>query len=165
MNSAERLYRFSEIMSSVNLLPELTMEDDIAEEEAESAQEWVLPNLTQGLSDSKLGEAILCQILREDEQTKFKLVALLTNSATRSVHECMANDTAPSEDDIEALAISANVLWGTGQTKGLYQLLGLMSHICSQFDLDIPELGKAFIRPNGGIENFGRFDPLEILAS
>lgn len=164
MNKAERLYRFGEIMSAVNMLPELTMEDDVADEEAESAQDWVLPELTKGLSDRLLGEAILCQIQREDMQAKFKLVALLTNSATKAIHNCMENETEPSADDVQAIAISANILWGEGQTKGLYQMLGLLSHICSQFDMKIPELATAFIRPNKGIENFGRLDPLELLA-
>ena len=165
MNTEERTYRFGEIMSSVALLPELTMEDDVAEEEAESAQDWVLPNLTKGLSDSKLSEAILCQVQREDDEVKFKLVALLTNSAQRGIHERMEQDEAPTDDDIEALAISANILWSAGQTKGLYQMLGLISNICSQFDMSIPELGTTFIRPNGGIEYFGKLDPLKILAS
>jgi hypothetical protein len=164
MNKAERLYRFGEIMSSVGLLPDITMEDDVAEEEAESAQDWVLPNLTKGLSDSHLSQAILCQTLREGDEFKFKLIALLTNSATKAVQECMSNETTPTDDDIEALAISANILWSHGQVKGLYQMLGLLSHICSQFDMPIPELATAFIRGNKGIENFGRLDPLELLA-
>ena len=164
MNTAERLYRFGEIMSSVELLPDLTMEDEVAEDEAESAQEWVLPNLTKGLSDEALSEALLCQVQRADNEEKFKLVALLTNSATRAVHDHMANETAPTEDDMNALAISANILWGEGQTKGLYQMLGLLSHICSQFDMDIPKLATTFIRPNGGIEYFGKFDPIAILS-
>lgn len=164
MNTAERIYRFSEIMSSVELLPEITMEDDSAQEEAETAQEWVLPNLTKGLSDEALSEALLCQVQRANDEEKFKLVALLTNSATKAVKEAMAEEIQPSADDMGALAISANILWGEGQTKGLYQLLGLMSHICSQFDMDIPELATTFIRPNCGVEYFGRFDPIAILS-
>jgi len=164
MNNAERLYRFGEIMSTVGLLPDLTMEDDVAEEEASSAQDWVLPNLTKNLSDSGLGQAILCQSLRENEEFKFKLVALLTNSPTKALHDCQENDTSPTDDDVEALALSANILWSSGQTKGLYQMLGLLSHICSQFDRDIPYLATAFIRDNDGITTFGRLDPLDLLA-
>jgi len=164
MNKAERLYRFGEIMSTVGLLPDITMEDDVAEAEAESAKEWVLPNLTKNLSDSGLSQAILCQSLREDVEFKFKLVALLTNSATMALNNCIENDTNPTDDDVEALAISANILWSSGQTKGLYQMLGLLSHICSQFDRKIPELATAFIRSNDGIDTFGRLDPLELLA-
>jgi hypothetical protein len=164
MNNEERTYRFGEIMSALGLLPELTMRDENSDEEAESAQDWVLPNLTKGLSDTRLREALLCQIQREDEEAKFKLVALLTNSATKSVHECAENDTKPSDDDLEAIAISANILWGSGQVKGLYQMLGLLSHICSQFDINIPDLATTFIRSNEGIENFGRLDPIAILS-
>lgn len=164
MNKAERLYRFSEIMSSVELLPSLTMEDEMSDEEAKSAQEWLLPNLTKGLSDKYLSEALLCQIQRENEEYKFKLVALLTNSATKAFHDCKENDTEPSDDDLQAIAISANILWGIGQTKGLYQILGLLSHVCAQFDRKIPSLATAFIRANNGVESFGRLDPLALLA-
>jgi hypothetical protein len=151
-------------MSTVGLLPDITMKDDRASEEAEGAQDWVLPNLTKNLSDSALGQAILCQSLREDEEFKFKLVALLTNSATKAIRDCVENETEPTDDDIEAIAISANILWAEGHIKGLYQVLGLLSHVCSQFDMVVPDLATAFIRPNGGIENFGRLDPLALLA-
>jgi hypothetical protein len=163
MNKEERVYRFGEIMSAVGLLPDLEMSDEVAEQEAEGAQEWVLPNLTKGVSDVSMTNAILCQVQREDTKWKFKLIALLTNSAMQGLNESAEYDKEPSKDDLYAIAICANVLWGEGQVKGLYQLLGLLSSVCSKFDMRIPELATVFLRPNDGVENFGKLDPIALL--
>ena len=163
MNKEERVYRFGEIMSAVGLLPDLEMSDEVAEQEAEGAQEWVLPNLTKGVSDVSMTNAILCQVQREDTEWKFKLIALLTNSAMQGLNESVEYDKEPSKDDLYAIAICANVLWGEGQVKGLYQLLGLLSSVCSKFDMRIPELATVFLRPNDGVENFGKLDPIALL--
>lgn len=162
MNTQDRKYRFGEIMSAVGLLPELQMSDDLAELEAETAQDWVLPNLTKGVSDMGIANAILCQVQRENTEFKFKLIALLTNSAMKGLSEC-EDDDKPSEDDLYAIAICANVLWGEGQVKGLYQLLGLLGGVCGKFDVRVPDLATAFLRPNDGIENFGKLDPIALL--
>jgi hypothetical protein len=163
MNKEERVYRFGEIMSAVGLLPDLEMSDEVAEQEAEGAQEWVLPNLTKGVSDVSMTNAILCQVQREGTEWKFKLIALLTNSAMQGLNESVEYDKEPSKDDLYAIAICANVLWGEGQVKGLYQLLGLLSSVCSKFDMRIPELATVFLRPNDGVENFGKLDPIALL--
>jgi len=163
MNTEERVYRFGEIMSAVGLLPDLDMSDEVAEAEAEGAQEWLLPNLTKGVSDVSMTNAILCQVQRENTEWKFKLIALLTNSAMQGLNESAEYDKEPSKDDIYAIAICANVLWGEGQVKGLYQLLGLLSGVCSRFDMKVPELATVFLRPNDGVENFGKLDPIALL--
>ena len=156
----DRKYRFLELMSAVSMLPSVDMEDN---ELAEGSEEWVFPNLTKDIADSDLRDAILCQALREDIEFKFKLVACLTNSVRMSVRSKMDNDTKPNEDDLEALAISANVLWAEGQVTALYGLLGMLGSICAQFDLKMPELATAFLRGNRGIEGFGKLDPLAII--
>ena len=163
MNKEERVYRFGEIMSAVGLLPDLEMSDEVAEAEAEGAQEWILPNLTKGVSDVSMTNAILCQVQREDTEWKFKLIALLTNSAMQGLNESVEYDKEPNKDDLYAIAICANVLWGEGQVKGLYQMLGLLSSVCSKFDMRIPELATVFLRPNDGVENFGKLDPIALL--
>ena len=156
----DRKYRFLELMSAVSMLPSVDMEDN---ELAEGSEEWVFPNLTKDIADSDLRDAILCQALREDIEFKFKLVACLTNSVRVSVRSKLDNDTKPSEDDLEALAISANVLWAEGQVTALYGLLGMLGSLVAQFDLKMPELATAFLRGNGGIEGFGKLDPLAII--
>lgn len=161
MNVEERKYRFSEIMSAVSMLPEVDMESD-DDEDIENAGDWVLPNLTKGLSDKKLVNAILCQAHREKDEFKFKLLALLTNSAMRSMNE-LDDDEKPSKDDIYALSISANILWGDGQAKALYGLLGMIGSLTARYEMKLPDLATAFLRPNSGIEKFGKLDPFALL--
>lgn len=164
MNTEERKYRFGEIMSAVGLLPDMDVDDDgMADTHAEEIQEWVLPSLTKGVSDNGLANAILCQVQRENSEFKFKLIALLTNSAMKSMSNLMEQDEKPTKDDLYAIAISANVLWGEGQVKGLYQLLGLLGSVCANNDMKMPELATAFLRTNAGIENFGKLDPIALL--
>lgn len=162
MNVAERKYRFSEIMSAVSMLPTVDM-DSNDEADVENAGDWVLPNLTKGLSDTKLVNAILCQAHREDSEFKFKLLALLTNSAIKSINARMESDSEPNPDDVYALAISANILWGDGQAKALYGLLGMLGSYTASNDIKLPDLATAFLRPNSGIEKFGKLDPFALL--
>jgi len=162
MNTEERKYRFSEIMSAVSMLPDVDM-DSVNTEESEMAQEWLLPNLTKDVSDRKISEAILCQALREDVEFKFKLVALLCNSATQRINECAENDTKPDADDMNALAIGANLLWCAGQTTSLFGLLGMIGQVCARFEIKVPPLAKAFLSENDGIDNFGKLDPMALL--
>jgi hypothetical protein len=160
MNTEERKYRFSEIMSAVSMLPDLDMESDEVDEDT---QDWVLPNLTKSLSDKKIGDAILCQAFRENTEFKFKLLALLCNSATRNINKCAEEDTTPTSDDLHALAISANLLWSEGQVTSLYGLLGMIGQTCIRFDVKVPKLGQAFLMGNEGINNFGKINPYDLL--
>jgi hypothetical protein len=163
MNVAERKYRFSEIMSTVSLLPDISMDDSDANEGAEIAQEWVLPNLTMGLSDKRLQNSIICQALRENTEFQFKIVALLTNSATNSIQQKIDNDDKPSDEDVEAIGVGANILWSIGETTGLFQTLGLLGSLRANFDVSLPTNAYNFLRSNGGVEAYGQLDPLSIL--
>lgn len=164
MNAEERKYRFGEIMSAVGLLPDMDVDDEgMAELQADTAQEWILPSLTKGVSDSGITNAIMCQVQRENTEFKFKLIALLTNSAMKGFAESAEYDKEPNKDDLYAIAICANVLWAEGQVKGLYQLLGLLGSVCANHDIKVPDLATAFLRPNDGIENFGKLDPIALL--
>lgn len=163
MNNQERKYRFTEIMSTVSLLPDIEVHGEPTLEEAEMMNGWVLPNRTAGLMDDKIKDAILCQAFREDEGFKFKLVALLSNSAIQGISEARIKDTKPSDEDLQALAISANILWAEGQAKGLFQLLGMLGSICTSADVELPTLSTLFLRSNGDIERYGKLDPIAIL--
>lgn len=163
MNVEERKYRFSEIMTAVSLLPDITMEDDMSEEEGVMAKEWILPDLTKGFEDMKVRNAILCQAMREDEQFKFKLTALISNSALQGITDAKIADEKPSKADLEALAVCANILWASGEAKGLFQMLGILGSVSSMFDMELPRLSVAFLRPQNGIDKFGKIDPFIIL--
>lgn len=161
MNTDERKYRFAEIMSAVSMLPDVNMHDD--SDVPDESQEWLLPNLTKNVSDKKMTDAILCQALREDTEFKFKLLALLTNSATENINRCVDNDSKPTDDDMGALAIGANLLWSEGQITALFGLLGMIGQACARFELKVPKLCKAFLVGNEGINNFGKLDPYALL--
>jgi hypothetical protein len=163
MDNTERKYRFSEIMSAVSLLPDMSPKGTATPDELEELEGWVLPNLTNGISDDKMKDAILCQAFKGDEEFKFKLVALLSNSAMKNISEARQQDTKPTDDDLTALSISANILWAEGQGTGLFQLLGLIGQICTSFDMPIPSLATLFLRTQEGIERYGKLDPYAIL--
>jgi hypothetical protein len=159
MNATERKYRFSEIMSTVSLLPDVDMESH----ELASTEGWVLPNSTDGLSDSKIRDAIISQTVRENTEFKFKVVALLCNTATNNINSHAHDETKPTEDDLEAFAISAHVLWSIGHTTSLFGVLGMLAQICENFDMQVPKSVILLLRPNSGFTNFGNADPFKIL--
>lgn len=163
MNNQDRKYRFSEIMSTVSLLPDMEMTGEPTLEQAEKLNEWFIPNSTEGLMDTQIKDAILCQAFREDENFKFKLVALLSNTAMKGIVEARQNDNKPNPEDLQALAISANILWAEGQGLGLFQLLGLIGSICANTDTELPSLATLFLRANADIDRYGKLDPIAIL--
>jgi len=160
-------YRFSEIMSAVSMLPSVDMgaEDmEKVESDVETATEWLLPNLTQGLNESRLRDAIMCQALREDIEFRFKLTAILTNSAKKSIQDKMERHEEPSDEDMYALAVSAHILWSSNQFTSLCGALGMIGQICATFDFRLPEYVTALFRNNGGVDRFAKNDPLALIS-
>jgi hypothetical protein len=159
MNQDELNYRFSEIATTIDLLPEVNMEG-----ESPDTDEWRLPNGTLGLSDPTLYSALLCQALKGAEDYRFKFVATITNTAIDSINNKVTHDQEPNEDDLTALAISINVLWAEGVAGGLFKILGLMANILERHDgLEMPNLTTAIFRPNENVDMFGKLDPIDIL--
>jgi len=159
MNRDELNYRFSEIATTIDLLPEVNMEG-----ESPDTDEWRLPNGTLGLSDPTLYSALLCQALKGAQDYRFKFVATITNTAIDSINNKVTHDQEPNEDDLTALAISINVLWAEGVAGGLFKVLGLMANILERHDgLEMPNLATAIFRPNENVDMFGKLDPIEIL--
>jgi len=159
MNQDELNYRFSEIATTIDLLPEVNMEG-----ESPDTDEWRLPNGTLGLSDPTLYSALLCQAIKGAQDYRFKFVATITNTAIDSINNKVTHDQEPNEDDLTALAISINVLWAEGVAGGLFKILGLMANILERHDgLEMPNLATAIFRPNENVDMFGKLDPIEIL--
>jgi hypothetical protein len=159
MNQDELNYRFSEIATTIDLLPEVNMEG-----ESPDTDEWRLPNGTLGLSDPTLYSALLCQAIKGEQDYRFKFVATITNTAIDSINNKVTHDQEPNEDDLTALAISINVLWAEGVAGGLFKVLGLMANILERHDgLEMPNLATAIFRPNENVDMFGKLDPIEIL--
>lgn len=142
-------YRFTEIMTAVELMPDEPTEDFSP----------LLPNLTRDLHESELFTAILCQSMKSDREFNIKLAASLNNSAVESVN----NTQHPTEDDLTALALSANILWSMGSGIPLLVTLGLIGSIAGRSDQDLPSLVQAIFKSSKGVEDFGKLDPYRIL--
>lgn len=145
-------YRFDEIITAVRLLPD----------EPEDEAVILLPNLTRDLHEAELFTAILCQTLKEDDEDNFqiKMITALANSAIQSISD---SDDEPTEDDIYALSVAANIAWACGSSTTLFQIVGLLGKLVAQFDLEMPDLATAFLKGNKGAERFGELDPYKIL--
>ena len=148
-------YRFSELMSAISMLPSVDMDNN---EPAEEAQDWVFPDTTKGLANPNLRNAILCQAFREDREFQFKLVACLSNSAIAN----MKANSEPCKDDLEALSIALNVLWGAHQYTAMFGLGGLLSSVCASTNNDLPDLALAFLQQSDSTEKFAKLDPIAL---
>ena len=159
MNTEELKYRFTEIATTIDLLPEVNMEDDSQPD----TDEWRLPNGTIGLSEPKMSSALICQTLKGGQDYRFKMVATMTNTAIESIKDKVRQDEVPNDDDLTALAISINILWANGVQGGLLQLLGLLQDVVCKNDLEMPDLAMAIFRPQGNVDKFSQIDPIRIL--
>ena len=144
-------YRFDEMITTINLLPDDP--DDVAE------GSMVFPNLTRDIHEPELYTALLCQAMKGNEDFKVKMCATLTNSAMTNITQ---NDSA-TEDDIYALAISANIMWAEGAGTVLLHNLGILGAVCNKYELELPSLALILLRPNEGAKRFAKLDPYLIL--
>ena len=146
-------YRFDELMASVELLPDDPDEIDGIP---------TFPNLTRNLSETEVYNAVICQSLKGGEEFRIKMCALLTGSARVSIEKAIESDSKPSNDDLYALAITANIMWASGAEE-LLHILGMIGNFCSHFEVDVPDLVTLLIRPNQRVEKFGQLDPYKVL--
>ena len=119
------------------------------------------------MAEPELYSAILCQALKDNEEGfDFKLTSLLTHSALKSIHDktCENENGKPSQDDLYAISIAANILWAHGNAPALFNVLNTLSNICDDFDMEMPKLAITVIRPNNGVEAFGELNPYDILS-
>ena len=168
MNAQDRKFRFMELMSAVSMLPSLT---DDPEANAETATEWVFPNLVAGFNDEKLARAILSQALRaedkfdegtdEGENFNFKLVAMITNSAMKSIVD--KEENSDCSEDIEALGLALTILWSTYRFIPMMNLMGLVGKTCAQFGLIPPSSLKGWLHNPKSAEHYKKEDPLALL--
>ena len=149
MNTQELTYRFDEIMTAISLVDEKADMDT-----------YQLPNGTLGLSNPALYSAILCEIMKHDDDFKMRACGTFTATAVRQV----STNHKASEDDLTALAITANICWEAGAGKSLFSTLGLLATIADQSEADLPSLSFSFLRSNRGAAKFGALDPYKILS-
>ena len=154
MNSLERKERFTELMATIELLPDV---DD-------ESYDPKFPKGTLGLSDGNLKTAIMAQAMRGDEDFVGNLINALANTGFESAHAKNEIDEVPNEDDISAITLAIHVAWASGALAPMLMLLGGMGKMLSAFDLDVPEDLPLIFRPNGMMKEKGQqFDPIALL--
>jgi hypothetical protein len=154
MNSIERKERFTELMATIELLPDV---DD-------ESYDPKFPKGTLGLSDGNLKTAIMAQAMRGDEDFVGNLINALANTGFESVHAKNEADQEPNEDDLSAITLAIHVAWANGALAPMLMLLGGMGKMLSALDLDVPEDLPLIFRPNGMMKEKGQqFDPIALL--
>ena len=154
MNSIERKERFTELMATTELLPDV---DD-------ESYDPKFPKGTLGLSDGNLKTAIMAQAMRGDEDFVGNLINALANTGFESVHAKNEADQEPNEDDLSAITLAIHVAWANGALAPMLMLLGGMGKMLSALDLDVPEDLPLIFRPNGMMKEKGQqFDPIALL--
>lgn len=148
--SKDLKYRFDELIATINLLPD----------DPEEGFEPVFPNLTRDIAEPELHTALLCQSMKGDYDFQIKMSTTLATSAMNNIME----NHSVSPDDLYALSVASNILWAMGNATSLFSTLGLLGQISNHFEVEIPDLACAFLRPNSGAEGFGNLDPYKILA-
>jgi hypothetical protein len=147
--------RLTEVLTTIDLLPEVDMSSDVEED----TDDWLLPQGTIGLSDPALYSAILCQSLKQGSDYRFKMVATMCNTAVRS----MRNTDSPTTDDVHAIAIAINILWAEGAGAALLNTMGLLGQVCSKTDVETPDLALLVFRGNRNVDKFGQLDPYTVI--
>lgn len=153
MNTQERKYRFTEIVTAITLLGD------------ELDEVPTLPDKTMGLSDGSLKSALASQAFREGEEFSNKLVNALVGSAMTNIK---SNDK-PSEDDMSAMGLAMSLAWAHGEIPYFLALSGLLSmiwenhHDDSTCDYLIPSEVMTILSSPNKIKTFGQFEPYDLL--
>ena len=151
----ERKYRFTEIITAITLLPDLSELDEAP----------VLPQKTKGLADHNLKSALASQAFREGEQFSNKLVNALVGSAMTNIKD---NDN-PTEDDMSAMGLAMSLAWAHGEVPYFLALSGLVAQVFERFhnddncDFIIPSEVMAIVGNGGKAKTFSQFEPYELL--
>lgn len=149
MNTQERKERFIEIITAVELFNE------------ESDDTPRFPNNTKGLADGKLRSAIVAHAFHEGEDFSNKLVNALMGSAVTAIND--RDEGCPTDEDMSALGLASSIAWAHGESKYLFNILGLAGQLMLRHDIDLPLDFSMIFRPNKGAKEFGKFNPYDIM--
>lgn len=154
MNSTERKERFTELMATIELLPDIEDEN----------YEPVFPKGTLGLSDGNLKTAIMAQAMRNDDDFRGNLINALANTGFDACHKAHEADTTPTDDDISAITLAIHVAWASGALTPMLMLLGAMGKMLAVLDIDTPDDLPLIFRSNASVEEKAqKFDPIALL--
>ena len=147
----DKQYRFSEIVTTISLLP-----DDSNEVEGEELR---LPNDTDGL-DEDMFRALMVQAMRETDEWRAKFYATLLNTTMNAVME----REAILEQDLWAFTLASNVAWASRAGSETLKALGLLAHTAEGAGLEIPAYAYSFFRDPKGAEDLSDKDPYIFLG-
>lgn len=154
MNSTERKERFTELMATIELLP------NIQDEEYSP----IFPKGTLGLSDGRLKSAIMVQAMRNDEEFQGNLINALANTGLEACQTKHEAGQTPSEDDISAVCMAIHVAWAAGALHPMMLLMGTASKMFMACDVEVPEDLTLIFRPNTGMQvKAPDLDPIALL--
>ena len=152
MNAKE--YRFTEIVSTISLLPEVDIDsDDI------TIEMLMLPNGTDGL-DEDLFRALMTQAMHETDDWRAKLYSTLLNTAMTAV---MERDSI-LEQDLWAFTLAANVAWAGQAGVSAMKALGLLAHSAESADLEVPAYAFSFWKDPEGAQSLANENPYQFLG-
>lgn len=156
MNSSERKVRFTEIMSSIELMGE--PDNDMYDPK--------LPDGTKGLSDGNLKTAILAQAvkMRDDEAFIGNMINALANTGFSAIASKVDSEDEVSEDDLSTASMAIHVAWVIGAFTPMAMMLGTYAKMLHQLELDTPDDLLMILRPNNPIiEAAESEDPIALL--
>ena len=150
MNDLE--YRFSEIVTTIELLPE--------DSDEWSDENLVIPNGSAGFTE-ELAKALICQSTQMNDNWRNRFYLSLMQSTMKGVmerHEIL-------EQDLIAFALCANLAWISSVGDGIMKALGALSASAEASGLEIPQLAYAFFQdPNFASESLKHRDPISFLG-
>jgi len=154
MNTTERKARFTELMTTIELLGN----------ERDENYDPKFPQGTLGLSDSNLMTAIIAQAMREEDEFVGNLINALANTGFEACQDKHEQDQEPSDDDLSAVTLAIHVAWAKGAFMPMAYLMGTFAKMLDVFDLEVPEDLTLILRSNNGVQEKAlEFDPIALL--
>jgi hypothetical protein len=154
MNNTERRERFTELMTTIELLGG----------EQDDNYDPKFPRGSYGLSDGNLKTAVMAQAMRESDEFVGNLINALANTGLGACQEANERDEAPSEDDISCAVMAVHVAWAKGAFMPMAYLMGTIAKMINHFDMEVPEDLTLILRSNASVEaKASKFDPIELL--
>lgn len=156
MNSTERKVRFTEIMSSIELMGD--PHDD--------GYDPKLPDGTKGLSDGNLKTAILAQAVKnvDDEDFIGNMINALANTGFSTIANKAENGEEVSDDDLSTASMAIHVAWVVGAFTPMAMMMGTYARMLHDLELDTPDDLLIILRPNTPIvEAAQNEDPIALL--
>ena len=149
MNSKE--YRFTEIVTTISLLPDDT--------EEVTQEMLLLPNGTDGL-DEDLYRALMTQSMHEDDKWRAMFFTTLLNTTMSAVME----RSAILEQDLWAFTLAANVAWASQAGASAMKALGLLANTAESAGLELPDYAFSFFKDPDGAQVLVNQDPYKFLG-